>query len=282
MNDLAASLASRAGLVVCDLDGVVWLSRQPIPGSVEAIDRLRAGGYRVLFATNNSGPLLGEHEQALATIGIPAVGDVVTSAQAAASLVVSDELVAVFGGPGIHEAVRQRGARPIDIGEVDMSDAGEVTAVIVGLTRSLTYDSLSRASTLVRRGARFIASNSDATFPTPDGPIPGGGTLVAAVMTAAGVDPVIAGKPHPPMADLVRSLEPAMRPSQMVMIGDRPSTDGLFARSLGCRYAQVRSGVIRPGDALEMGDGVAAPDIDVADLAGVADVLLESLPFPAR
>ena len=75
--------------VLCDLDGVVWLARQPIPGSPEAVARLRAAGWRVLFVTNNSAVVVAEQEQALLDIGIPAVGDVLTSAGAAATLLVT-------------------------------------------------------------------------------------------------------------------------------------------------------------------------------------------------
>jgi ribonucleotide monophosphatase NagD (HAD superfamily) len=65
--------------VLCDLDGVIWLSHQPIDGSPEAIARLRAAGHRVLFVTNNSSAKVAEQEAALASVGIPADGDVLTS-----------------------------------------------------------------------------------------------------------------------------------------------------------------------------------------------------------
>ncbi|MEI7548082.1 MAG: HAD family hydrolase, partial [Actinomycetota bacterium] len=84
--------------VLCDLDGVVWLAHQPIPGSVAAIARLRAAGHRVVFVTNNSAALIEGHEAALERIGIPAVGDVLTSAQAAALLVDPGERALVCGG----------------------------------------------------------------------------------------------------------------------------------------------------------------------------------------
>ena len=99
--------------MLCDLDGVVWLARQAIAGAPEAIARLRASGRRVVFVTNNSFSLLADQEAALATIGVPAVGDVVTSAQAAAFLVEPGEVVLICGGPGVYEAVSARGARPL-------------------------------------------------------------------------------------------------------------------------------------------------------------------------
>lgn len=244
--------------VLCDLDGVVWLSRQAIPGSPEGIERLRASGRRVLFVTNNSFSLVADQERALAAIGIPAEGDVVTSAQAAAFLVQPRETALVCGGPGVVEALEGRDVTTVSDGDAD--------AVVVGFHRDFDYERMRIASDAARRGARLIATNDDATYPTPDGPIPGGGAIVAAVSTAAGVPPTIAGKPHRPMAELVHArCGPGFSASTAVMVGDRWSTDGLFAAALGCPFALVRSGVTLPGVALD-----DQPALDVDDLAAVA------------
>ena len=96
--------------ILCDLDGVVWLSHDPIPGSVEAIAAFRAAGHRVLFVTNNSYSLIASQEQTLAKIGVPSVGDVLSSSGAAATLVRAGQRVLVAGGPGVVEAVEQAGA----------------------------------------------------------------------------------------------------------------------------------------------------------------------------
>ena len=248
--------------MLCDLDGVVWLSRQAIPGAAEAIAKLRASGRRVMFVTNNSFSLLADQEQALAAIGIPAVGDVVTSAQAAAFLVEPGETVLVCGGPGVYEAVASRSATPISEGEAD--------AVIVGFHRDFDYERMRIASAAVRGGARLLATNDDATYPTSEGLIPGGGAILASVTTASGVNATIAGKPYAPMAELVRQrCGPEFSDRSAVMVGDRWSTDGLFAAALGCPFALVRTGVTPP-DATPDG----TPSLDLADLAAVADVIV--------
>ena len=247
--------------VLCDLDGVVWLAHQPIPGSVEAIARLRAAGHRVLFVTNNSSARVEDQEAALAAIGIPAVGDVLTSAQAAAQLVQPGERALACAGEGVVQALQARGAVVVDDGDAD--------AVVVGWHRSFDYEGLTRAARAVSRGARLVGTNDDATYPTPDGPIPGGGSILAAVQTAAGVAPVIAGKPYEPMAALVRSIVGDDGARAAVMVGDRPSTDGLFARTIGCRYAHVDSGVTAADAMVD-----PTPDLRAANLAGVADVIL--------
>lgn len=253
---------SATRFVLCDLDGVVWLSRLAIPGAPEGIAALRASGRRVLFVTNNSYSLVAEQEAALGAIGIPAEGDVITSAQAAAFLVEPGETVLVCGGPGVDEALTARGATPVREGDAD--------AVVVGFHRDFDYERMRIATAAVQHGARLIATNDDATYPTPDGPIPGGGAIVASVSTAAGVAPLIAGKPHAPMADLARErCGPAFSGATAVMVGDRWSTDGLFAAALGCPFALVRSGVTPTG-----ADVGGVPDLDVADLAAVAATIL--------
>lgn len=252
--------------VLCDLDGVVWLRREAIPGAPEAIERLRAAGRRVLFVTNNSMSTIADQEAALAAIGVPADGDVVTSAQAAASLVDPAERVRICGGPGVIEAVSERGAEPVD--EVD--DDRPVDAVIVGLHQHFDYWRMQAANRAIRAGARFIATNDDATYPTPDGPTPGAGSLVAAVSTASATSPVIAGKPHRPMARLVAErCGPGFAPHRAVMVGDRFSTDGRFAAEIGCPFALVHTGVSADEDAIDV-----PPDLDAPDLAAVVDRLL--------
>jgi 4-nitrophenyl phosphatase len=247
--------------VLCDLDGVVWLAHQPIRGSAQAVERLREAGHRVLFVTNNSSATVAAQEAALARVGIPAAGDVLTSAMAAAQLLEPGERALVCGSAGIVEALEARG--------VHVCSDGPADAVVVGWHRDFDYDGLRRASTAVLRGARLIGTNDDATYPTPDGPIPGGGSILAAVSTASGVPPVVAGKPHEPMAGLVRAVVGHEAVLEAVMVGDRPSTDGLFARLLGCRYAHVHSGVTPAGTIVN-----PVPDIEAPDLAGVADVIV--------
>jgi 4-nitrophenyl phosphatase len=258
--------------VLCDLDGVVWLARRAVPGSPEAIERLRATGRRVLFVTNNSMSTIADQEDALAAIGVPAVGDVVTSAQAGAFLVDAGERVLVCGGPGVMEAVEARGAAAVRSDTVAGSfDPISFDAVIVGLHHHFDYAGVAAANAAIRAGARFIATNDDATYPTPDGPTPGAGALVAAVATAAEKRPVIAGKPHLPMADLVAErCGPDYTPDAALMVGDRASTDGRFAEAVGCPFALVRTGVTAPGG---VADADVSPTYDLADLTAVADLV---------
>jgi len=253
--------------VLCDLDGVVWLAHVAIADAAAAVARIRESGRRVLFVTNNSAARIAEHEAALAAIGIPAAGEVLSSAQAAATLVRPREHVLICGGPGVVEAVEAVGATPVRDGLADV--------VVVGFHRDFDYERLRVATTAVRAGARFIGTNDDATYPTPTGPIPGGGALVAAVAVASGTAPMFAGKPYAAMAELVRQRlgGEALDAASLLMVGDRPSTDGAFAVRLGCPFALVRSGVTPPGALVE-----TPVHLDVADLAAVADALAAADP----
>lgn len=241
MTGTSGPTGEQPAAILCDMDGVVWLANRPLPRAAQAVQRLRSAGHRVVFVTNNSYATVGSQEELLAGIGIPAVGDVLTSAMAAATLVEPDSRVLVCGGPGLVESVRGVGAETLDTSAISVPGVS-VDAVVVGFHTTFDYPSLRVAATAIRGGARFIASNEDATYPTPEGPIPGGGSIVAAVATASGRRPEVAGKPHEAMAALVRRHVTGVG-ELSVMIGDRPSTDGRFARTLGCRFALVRSAI---------------------------------------
>ena len=175
----------------------MWLAEEPIAGSADAIARLRAASYGVLFATNNAAPTVQVLLERLARAGVEATADdLVTSAQAAAAMLEPGSTVVVCGDDGLVEALVERGIRIIERGPSD--------AVVVGWTRRFDFDMLATAATAVRGGARFIGTNEDATHPTPTGLLPGSGSLLAAVATAAQASPEVAGKPHEPMATLVR------------------------------------------------------------------------------
>jgi 4-nitrophenyl phosphatase len=247
--------------IVCDLDGVIWLADRAIPGSADAVAALRAAGHRFLFVTNNSFSPARDVAAKLAAFGIPADGDVVTSARAAATLITPGDRVLLCAGPGAEEEMLAAGAVLVQGDE-------PVDSVVVGFHRSFDYEEMRRAAGAIRGGARLLATNDDATYPTPDGPIPGGGAILAGIATAAGVRPVVAGKPYEPMAALVRSLVPDPI-GDVVMVGDRLDTDGRFAVAIGCRFALVLTGVTTlaevPTD--------PAPAFVGPDLASLVDLL---------
>lgn len=255
-------------VVCCDLDGVIWRGEEPIPGSVDAVAALRDAGLRVGFVSNNSSLPVGEVVEKLVGMGVPATsGDVLTSALAAAAMLASalppGAPVLACAGPGVVEALIEAGLHPVDHPPAD--------AVVVGFHREFDFDELDRASAAVRAGARFVATNLDATYPVPGGMLPGAGAITAAVATASGRTPEVAGKPEAPMVALVRERLGASG----VVVGDRPSSDGALAAALGWPFALVLSGVT--GRVAPRG-GETVPDPEppfvAADLAALAPRLM--------
>ena len=247
--------------VILDLDGVVWLAEKPIPGSAQAVNQLRSDGHRVLFLTNNSNPTIADLVEKLRGLGVEAEPDeIVNSSRAAAALVEPGQTALVCGGPGVREALVERGVTPVD----EATAGNPVDAVIVGFHREFNYQRLTAAFRAVNAGARLIGTNDDTTYPTPGGPVPGGGAILAAVATAAGVVPIVAGKPYQPMADLVRA-QLGDDLSHTILIGDRPSTDGRMAKLLGIPFVLVLSGVTGADDEHDDVDpAVTAPDLAAA------------------
>ena len=259
-------------VVACDLDGVVWRGDEPIAPAAPGIAALRAAGLCVAFVSNNSNSPVGDVVAKLDRMGIPAApADVVTSATAAAWLLAQSlapgARVLACAGPGVREALAAEGLEAV-------TDGWEVEAVVVGFHREFDYDALSRASAAVRAGARFVATNLDATYPIPGGLIPGAGALVAAVATAAGSTPEVAGKPEAPTVGLIR----ARFGTAGAVVGDRPSTDGALATALGWPFALVLSGVTA---AVAPPGGEAIPDPAPAfvaeDLGALAPALITAL-----
>ena len=145
-----------------DLDGVIWLGDQPIPGSADAVARLRAGGEPVVFVTNNSSEPVRVVEDKLARHGIPAGGAVLTSAMAAAEQVVPGEVALVCAGPGVDEALAARGVQTVREGKADV--------VVVGFHRDFDYGRLAAASAsfFARVSARATSRDAArAASPTP-------------------------------------------------------------------------------------------------------------------
>jgi len=273
----ASGSASATPVVCCDLDGVIWRGDAPIAGSDVGVATLRAAGLRVAFLSNNSSATIADVVAKLARCGIETSAETVLTSAVAAAHLLSDALeqgarVLACAGPGVVEALETAGFRVVR--------EPPAAAVVVGWHRDFDFDGLDRASRAVREGARFVATNLDATYPVPGGLVPGAGALVAAVATASGRSPEVAGKPYPPTAALVHRRFGR----HGVMVGDRPSTDGAMADALGWPFALVLSGV---ASAHPAGGGEAIPTppppFVADDLRALAPRLVAaSAPAPGR
>ncbi|MBX6386317.1 MAG: HAD-IIA family hydrolase [Microbispora sp.] len=250
--------------LLLDLDGVVYLGRHAVPGAPEALAKARNLGVRLAFVTNNASRTPGAIAQHLNHLGIPAAPeDVVTSAQAAARLVAehvpAGSAVLVVGGMGLRMALREHGLRPV----TTALDAP--AAVVQGISADLSYGLLSEGALAVRRGAWFVAANGDTTMPTGRGELPGNGSMSRVIATATGVEPVVAGKPEPPLHRESMIRTGAERP---LIVGDRLDTDIEGATRAGVDSLLVLTGVTGPLDVLTAAPHHRPTHI-AADLSGL-------------
>jgi HAD superfamily hydrolase (TIGR01450 family) len=248
---------------VFDLDGVVYLGQTGIPGAALAFRTLESAGFHLLFATNNASVTQASVvERVQRLTGYDALPSAVVTCGMAAAHYMSGkyERVLVIGEPGLTQTLEAAGIAVVD------ADS-EPDAVVVGVDFDFTYKKLDDAARAIRSGAAFIATNTDPTFPHATGQAPGAGPLVAAVETASGVTPVVCGKPHQPMIDILNSL---IGGGEVWMVGDRPETDIATAARAGWNSILTLTGVVSSAD--DIGDR-QAPDHIVASIAEVPAVV---------
>jgi glycerol-1-phosphatase len=257
-------LSEHYDAALLDLDGVVYLGGKPIPGAADALAGAAQHGMKLAYVTNNASRSPHAIAAQLSAMGVPATAtDIVTSAQAAAH-VLADRLpagapVLVVGGTGLRLALRERGLRPVT------TAADRPLAVVQGYSPDISYGLLAEATVALNAGAFYVASNVDATLPTPRGPQPGNGSLVQVLVHATGRKPVVAGKPEPPLhAESVQRVG-AKRP---LVVGDRLDTDIEGAVRGQTDSLLVLTGVTRPADLLLAGPR-RRPSYVAADLAGL-------------
>ncbi len=237
-------LSEAYDVALLDLDGVVYLGGKGIPGAPQALTQARAHGMRLAFVTNNASRSPSAIAQQLTSLGIAvSPADIVTSAQAAARLIAErlpgGSAVLVAGGIGLRLALREHGMWPVS------TAAERPAAVVQGYAPDIGYSLLAEATLAIRAGAWYVASNADATLPSARGPLPGNGALIQLLVTATGRQPVVAGKPEPPLhAEAVRRTG-ARHP---LVVGDRLDTDIEGAVRAGADSLLVLTGVTQPAD----------------------------------
>ncbi|HEY0169166.1 MAG TPA: HAD-IIA family hydrolase [Jatrophihabitans sp.] len=251
-------LSRRYDVALLDLDGVVYLGEQPVAGAAQALASARQAGMRLAFVTNNASRTPDQVAELLQRVGVPAAAEeVVTSAQAAAHYL-ADRLpagapVLVLGTTGLIDALTERGLKPVFSAEHDP------VAVVQGFFSGTDWLALAEGAVAINRGVPWLATNLDATVPSPRGPLPGNGSLVAALRHATGRTPAATGKPDPTMH--AESVERSNARSPIV-VGDRLDTDIEGARRASCDSLLVLSGVT---DAAQL---LAAPALHRPDYLG--------------
>jgi glycerol 3-phosphatase-2 len=226
-------------VAVLDLDGVVYIGADSVPGAADALNAAQSGGMHLAFVTNNAARPPAEIATQLRGFGVDAHDeDVVTSSQAAARLLSTqlDEGSKVFliGGAGLERALRERGLEPVTDPEDD------VAAVVQGYGPDMPWKRVVQGAVLVNAGLPWVASNTDMTFPTAQGVGPGNGALVGLVARFSGRDPQVAGKPMKPLFEETMTRVGGKHP---LVVGDRLDTDIEGAVNMGWDSLLVLTGV---------------------------------------
>lgn len=255
--------------VALDMDGVLYRGEQALPGAIETLNRLRQRGVRLAFITNNASRHRQELAQKVADMGFAcAASDVWGSAYTTAMYIARESPEARVFVVGTSSMVRE-----MQEGGLTVVPTHEgATHVVAGLDWTITYDKLRYAHYAICNGAKFIATNLDATYPdTLTTTTPGGGALVAVLRTSTGVEPLVIGKPQTTALELVAASW-GVGPGDMVGVGDRLDTDIASARAFGCLAVLVLTGISTRAEA-EAATGVQRPDIILPDLTGLLPVL---------
>lgn len=235
-------IPSNIKALILDMDGVVWKADAPIGDLPAIFSRIRERGLKFVFATNNGTKTPEEYQQKLADLGVDIEPwQVVTSAMGIAFMLAQEfprgTKIFMIGEDGIRVALEEKGFEILSI-----EDAPKAQAVVMGIDRGVNFQKIAEATLLVRAGIPFYTTNTDRTFPTPRGEIPGSGAWVSVITTATHVEPIIAGKPFPFLMEL--SLERlGTGKEETLVVGDRLETDIAAGQSVGCPTALVLSGV---------------------------------------
>ncbi len=277
-------------LLLVDLDGVVYRGAEPVPGVAAVLAERAARGDDVVYVTNNSMHYRADYVTRLAAMGAPVSPDRVVSSSRATALYLRDHQPSVrrvltVGARGLERELADVGLEVVPAGvaaaraeaeDLDGSDAaGRPDAVVVGVDPDIDYARIGVAADCIRAGARFIATNRDPVYPIERRLRPGAGSIVAAIATASGCEPLVSiGKPEPLL--LEEAAEAVGRAARDgVMIGDGIGTDLAAARAVGARCVLMLTGVttLAASAAIPPGEGPTAVAADATELAAVLDRL---------
>lgn len=238
-------------LYIFDLDGTLYRGREALPGAAETVQTLKEAGAQVRFLTNNSGQTREFYSQKLNSMGIPAqVEEVYSSAVGAGAFCRSENLERLFvvGEPGLISTLESFGRRVVNKagdGSAASEAAEEAQAVVSGIHLGFTYAMMDAAMNQVLRGARFLATNTDATYPLERTRLaPGSGAIISSLRTCTGVDPVVLGKPNPFLIEMILR-DAGVSGRETLVVGDRYETDIESGIRAGCDTHLVLTGVTK-------------------------------------
>lgn len=235
-------LPSNIKALILDMDGVIWKGDAPIGDLPATFNRIRERGLKFVFATNNGTKTPEDYQVKLRELGVEAEPwQIVTSALGIAFMLAQKyprgTKIFMIGEDGIRVALEEKGFEILST-----EDAPQAQVFVMGIDRTINFMKVAEATLLVRAGIPFYTTNTDKTFPTPRGEIPGSGSWLSVISSATGIEPIVAGKPFPFLMEL--SLERlGTTKEETLVVGDRLETDIAAGQSVGCPTALVLSGV---------------------------------------
>jgi 4-nitrophenyl phosphatase len=235
-------IPSNIKALILDMDGVIWKADAPIGDLPAIFKRIRERGLKFVFATNNGTKTPEEYQKKLSELGVEIESSQVVTSALGIAFMLSQKYprgtkIFMIGEEGIKNALKEKGFEIVGI-----TNAEEAEVVVMGIDREINFQKIAEATLLVRAGKPFYTTNTDRTFPTPRGEIPGSGAWVSIIQTATGIEPIVAGKPFPYLMEL--SLERlGTKKEETLVVGDRLETDILAGQTVGCPVALVLSGV---------------------------------------
>lgn len=261
------------GAILLDGDGVLWKSNDPMPGINPFFNFLEERGIKWALVTNNNIRTTQNYIEKFAGFGVKATKETIFTS----SSVTADYLLGKFGAEarlhvigmeGLIRSLTEAGFR-FTQGEEQPQDS--VAAVVAGMDREINLTKIKIAMRLIHNGADFIATNTDASFPTPEGLSPGTGMVIGALQFASSVKPYIVGKPYPAIFQAaLKALDTEVE--NTLMVGDRLETDILGAKQLGIDTAAVLSGITSECE-IELND--TKPDFIYQDISALHRALCE-------
>ena len=248
--------------LILDMDGVLWRDTEPIGDLPAIFQAFKDQGLKVILATNNATKTVDEFFTKISRFGVELEDWQVISAAQATGIFLAEKYpngcrVFAVGTPSLTKILETAGLTVVSDRHAD------VQVVVAAMDTGLTYEKLKDAELLVRSGCEFIGTNPDVTYPSPEGLIPGAGTVIGAIEIASGQKATIIGKPEPLLYQMaLRRL--GLKPEETLGVGDRLETDILGAQAAGVYSAFVLSGASTLEQAQQMPQ---APDIIVNDLS---------------
>jgi 4-nitrophenyl phosphatase len=227
--------------LIMDMDGVLWRQNDPIGDLRSIFQIIGQRGWKITLATNNATLSVQQYLDKLSKFGVRLSNEqILNSSQVVvhylSQLYPDGGPVFIIGEEGLAQTLAEKKFYPAE---------KNVLAVIIGMDRQLNWEKLSRATLLIRSGARFIGTNADRTYPIPEGLIPGVGAILGALEIATDQNPYVVGKPAPEMYEIAMQRM-HVTPNETLVVGDRLETDILGGQHLGCMTALVLSGVTSP------------------------------------